>query len=88
MAMSILMLPLNVPAIDQLDAPVTVNDSLGSDDDRDAIKSAVEALEKGSSEFVERRMNASVRRMMTGQDVDLIDSAMKQQDSDVSTPVS
>ena len=37
--------------------------------DRDAIDAAVKALEKGSETFVERRMNASVRRMMAGRDV-------------------
>ncbi len=35
--------------------------------DRETIGSAIDALEAGSSSFVERRMNASVRRMMTGQ---------------------
>lgn len=45
-------------------------------DDRDVIKKAVEALEKGSSAFVERRMNASVRKMMSGQGIDEIDAAL------------
>lgn len=33
------------------------------------IKSAMDKLEAGSSDYVERRMNASVRRMMAGQSV-------------------
>jgi molecular chaperone HscA len=45
-------------------------------DDRDVIKKAVDALEKGSSDFVERRMNASVRKMMSGQGIDEIDAAL------------
>ena len=36
-------------------------------EDSDAIKQAVDALETGSSLFVERRMNASVRDLMAGQ---------------------
>ena len=47
-------------------------------DDRDAIKQAIEKLEKGSNSFVERRMNATVRRMMTGQAINEVDSAMPQ----------
>ena len=39
-------------------------------DDRGSIKSAVLELEKASNEFVERRMNASVRQMMSGQGID------------------
>ena len=38
-------------------------------EDRDRIDDAVKALEKGSGVFVERRMNASVRRMMAGRGV-------------------
>jgi len=44
--------------------------------DRDLIKTAVASLEKASAQFVERRMNASVRKMMSGQGVDAIDSAI------------
>jgi len=50
---------------------------------RDAIKAAVAALEKASAQFVERRMNASVRKMMSGQGVDTIDSVIN-----ASSPVS
>jgi len=39
------------------------------DVDRDRMDEAVKALEKGSEVFVERRMNASVRRMMAGRGV-------------------
>ena len=38
--------------------------------DRDGIDAAVHALEHGAEAFVERRMNASVRRMMAGRDID------------------
>ena len=37
--------------------------------DRNEIQNAVHALEAGSTNFVERRMNASVRKMMAGQSV-------------------
>ncbi len=47
-----------------------------SSSDREVIKQAVQTLEKGSSEYVERRMNASVRQMMSGQGLDDIDSAV------------
>jgi len=36
---------------------------------RDTIDAAVKALEQGSEAFVERRMNASVRRMMAGRGI-------------------
>ena len=52
--------------------------------DADAIKSAIGELERGCSEFVERRMNASVRRVMSGQDLNDIDAAMR---ADVSEAV-
>jgi len=38
-------------------------------EDRNDIHDAVHALEAGSTNFVERRMNASVRKMMAGQKV-------------------
>lgn len=43
-------------------------------EDRNAIKTAVHDLEHASAQFVERRMNASVRKMMSGQEIDAIDS--------------
>jgi len=48
---------------------LAVENTLQSED-RDGIKSAVQALEQVSNVFVERRMNASVRQMMAGQQVD------------------
>ena len=41
-------------------------------DDVAAIKQAIEALEKGSSEYVARRMNLSVTKVMAGKNVDEI----------------
>ena len=38
--------------------------------DRATLEGAVRALESGAEGFVERRMNASVRRMMAGRDLD------------------
>lgn len=52
-----------------------LKDSLLSDD-RGSIKSAVLEVEKASNEFVERRMNASVRKMMSGHGIDDVGSAM------------
>jgi len=48
---------------------LAVENSMQSED-RNGIKNAVQALEQGSNVFVERRMNASVRKMMAGQQVD------------------
>ena len=45
-------------------------------DDADAIKQAVEKLEAGSAVFVERRMNASVKQLMAGQELEELDRAM------------
>jgi len=46
--------------------------------DVDAIKAAVEQLETGSSDFVERRMNASVKQLMTGQHVDAVAAQLEE----------
>jgi len=43
-------------------------------DDRNTITAAVHALEQGSEAFVERRMNASVRRLMAGRGLDELES--------------
>ncbi len=51
-------------------------DTVVSSTDREEIKQAVLSLEQGSSDYVERRMNASVRQMMSGQGIDEIDSAV------------
>ncbi len=44
--------------------------------DRNAVQAAVQALEQGSEKFVERRMNASVRRMMAGQAIDELETTL------------
>jgi len=54
-------------------------------DDRDAIHDAVHALESGSEEFVERRMNASVRKLMAGQQLDDIAGTLVSEPADNST---
>ena len=59
-----------------IDALVDALETAVRGDDRDAIKDAVEALEGGSSTFVERRMNASVRQMMAGQRLDDIEHTL------------
>lgn len=56
-----------------------------SGDDREEIKQAVHDLEQGSSAFVERRMNASVKKMMSGQAIDEIDLSLKQTREDVAS---
>jgi len=50
-------------------------------EDRNVIKQAVAELERGSSTFVERRMNASVRTMMSGQGIDSFDTSASSADS-------
>ncbi len=47
-------------------------------DDSAAIKLAQESLEKGSSNFVERRMNASVKHLMAGQHVDAVAAQLEE----------
>ncbi len=44
--------------------------ALSESDDHEAIKQAVEALEKSCEFYVERRMNANVRKAMAGQKVE------------------
>jgi molecular chaperone HscA len=44
--------------------------------ERVQIKQAVIDLEQASSQFVERRMNASVRQMMSGQEIDSLESSL------------
>jgi len=62
-------------AIDSLIAEVS-NSITG--DDVGAIKASVEALEKGSAAFVERRMNASVKRLMAGQHGDSVAASLEE----------
>lgn len=57
--------------IDNLKTSVKGNDSA-------AIKLAQESLEKGSSNFVERRMNASVKHLMAGQHVDAVAAQLEE----------
>ncbi|NND92561.1 MAG: Fe-S protein assembly chaperone HscA [Granulosicoccus sp.] len=53
-----------------------LSDVLQHSTDREVIRQAVHALERGSGDFVERRMNASVRKMMSGQGIDAMDEAV------------
>jgi len=45
-------------------------------DNADEIKQAVEKLEAGSSMFVERRMNASVKQLMAGQEIEELERTL------------
>jgi len=53
-----------------IDALVQTLKSAIEQDNVDPIKKAIEQLEAGSSIFVERRMNASVKQLMAGQEID------------------
>lgn len=69
-----------------VDHLVSVLNDVLQNDDRNVIKQAVEELERGSSQFVERRMNASVKKMMSGQVIDSFDSDLSvSSDSTVNT---
>jgi molecular chaperone HscA len=57
-----------------IDAQVTAVKQALESDDRNTITAAVHALEQGSEAFVERRMNASVRRLMAGRGLDELES--------------
>ena len=59
---------------DAIDAQVTAVKQALESDDRNTITAAVHALEQGSEAFVERRMNASVRRLMAGRGLDELES--------------
>ena len=59
-----------------IDAKVSQLEKAAQGDNVDIIKQAIEQLEVGSAQFVERRMNASVRKMMAGRDIDAVESAM------------
>ncbi|MBX2836059.1 MAG: Fe-S protein assembly chaperone HscA [Gammaproteobacteria bacterium] len=49
--------------------------------DKEHIKAAINELENGSSAFVERRMNASVRSMMAGKQIKEIEADLDSQES-------
>ena len=69
---------------EQIDALIAgLVEIVDASSDRNEIKQAVVALEQGSALFVERRMNASVRRMMAGQGIDQVESAMGKSDESV-----
>ena len=64
--------------LDSLRAAVV--ESLASGDS-DQIKTAVKSLETGSESYVERRMNASVRDMMSGQSVGDVEKSIDNSES-------
>lgn len=66
----------------QIDALVdTLRQSIEGTE-KDAIKQAVEKLESGSSVFVERRMNASVKQLMAGQELSELERSLVTGESD------
>jgi len=67
---------LSTPERDAIDELITSLQTAVKGNEREQIKQAVVALEQGSSAFVERRMNASVRRMMSGQTIDKVGAEM------------
>lgn len=71
---------LSVNEREIIDSQIKVLKDCMSCDDRSKIKGAVMDLEKASSEFVERRMNASVRKMMSGHGIDEVGSTMGKTD--------
>lgn len=62
----------------KIDGLIADLQAVKSSQDREAIKQSIKLLEQGSSTFVERRMNASVRKMMSGQGIDEIDKTLVQ----------
>jgi len=58
----------------------TLTEKLGQDNG-DAIRQAVEKLEAGSSVFVERRMNASVKQLMAGQEIEELERTLVSSDA-------
>jgi len=50
-------------------------------DNGDEISQAIERLEAGSSVFVERRMNASVKQLMAGQEIEELERTLVSSDS-------
>ena len=67
---------LSSAELEQIDHLITALKAAVQGDERESIKQAVHALEHGSSAFVERRMNASVRKMMSGHAIDEVDAEL------------
>lgn len=61
--------------VDSLKASLQQNNS-------DEIKVAIEKLEAGSSQFVERRMNASVKQLMAGQELEELERSLVTTDAE------
>ena len=57
-----------------IDAAAAGLEEVRKNDDYRAIKRAIEAVEKASSGYVERRMNSSIREAMAGHRVDEFNS--------------
>jgi len=66
----------------EIDALVDALNASLQQDDSDAIKLAVEKLEAGSNQFVERRMNASVKQLMAGQELDELERSLVSADAE------
>lgn len=61
---------------EQINQLITALETAVKGDEREPIKQAVHALEHGSATFVERRMNASVKKMMSGRAIDKVDAEL------------
>lgn len=61
-----------------IDAHINTLKECAKGDDMSAIKQAVSELEKGSTQFVERRMNASVKQLMAGQQLDAVAAKLEE----------
>jgi len=66
----------------QIDTLIQTLEASIKGDNTDAIKVAVEKLESGSSLFVERRMNASVKQLMAGQELSDLERDLVTNDTD------
>lgn len=66
----------------QIDALVDTLKQAIKGTNSDAIKLAVEKLEAGSSQFVERRMNASVKQLMAGQELSELERSLVSTETD------
>jgi len=59
-----------------LDGLLSELEQTAESDDHDAIKLAIEKLEAGSTVFVERRMNASVKQLMAGKELSALERSL------------